>query len=223
MWIEGMMQARAIVAQSPVRRRLGVRALLEWAFADECAGLDFEEEDGRAAMRLGVDPIWRMMRQAELGCRVDGGGHVGLEPARHDDAEIVAAVVANLPVARGGRSMAVRIAELARARSVPDWMPEARPRVMPVAWRGNRHGRRAATEVCGLEHVWHKRRWVTVERRCCPVHIAPTPAQIASARRGYLAWWGALMHLRGELEALELARHVVTDDMPPVAPWDTRG
>ena len=147
----------------------------------------------------------------------------GAEPARHSDAEIVAAVVARLPVGQGGRAMAVRIAELARARVAPDWMPGAQPRVVPVGWRNHKHGAHAVTEVCGEDRHVHRGRVVRRERRWCPVVIRPTASQIAAARRGYLDWWGALLHLQAELRAIGLERHLITRAMPPMVPWREGG
>lgn len=221
-----MMQVRAMdmAVREPIRRALPVQALLEWAFADECAQLDFDEEAGRAYDRLAVDPIWRMMRQAELGCRIDGGRHVGLEPRRAEDAELIAAVVARLPVAHGGRSMAVRVVELARARSAPDWMEGARPRVEPVTWRKNRHGWHAGSEVAATEWITTRHGRVRpYEVRYCPVVVRPTAQQIAAARRGYLDWWGALLYLRADLAHAGLQRHAVSKVMPPMTPWRLDG
>lgn len=197
-----------------VRTPVGVRDLLEWAFSVECVQLDFDEEAGRA-VSYSVDPIYRMMRQAELGCRIDGGG----ESPRHSDAELIAAVVARLPVAHGGKGMAVRVAQLARACDDPDWMPGAVPRVVPADWKCNRHGWHAATERVGVERVLHRGRIREVEVRACPITWAPSAARIASARREYLAWWGALMHVAMELRTIDLAGWRVTDSMPDLEPW----
>ena len=196
------------------RTPIGVRDLLEWAFSVECAQLDFDEEAGRA-VSYAVDPIYRMMRQAELGCRVDGGG----ESPRHSDAEIIAAVVARLPVAHGGKGMAVRVAQLARACDEPDYMGGETPRVVPADWRCNRHGWRAATERVGVERVMHRGRVREVEVRACPITWSPSAARIASARREYLAWWGALMHIAIELRGIDLAGWRVTAAMPDLEPW----
>ena len=88
--------------------------------------------------------------------------------APHDDAEIIAAVLANLPDLVGGTRMAVCIAELARAGLQPDWRPDAEPRLEPV--ERNRKGQ-ANTEVCDVLHVPRPMRngrrgtmWVSPER-----------------------------------------------------------
>ena len=154
-------------------------------------------------------------RQAELGCRVDGGG----ESPRHSDAEIIAAVVARLPVAHGGKGMAVRVAQLARACDEPDYMGGEMPRVVPVTWKSNQHGWHAGTERVGVERVLHRGRIREVEVRACPITWSPSAARIASARREYLAWWGALMHIAMELRTIDLAGWRVTASMPDLEPW----
>ena len=59
------------------RRRVGLREvsvleLLEWAFAVEHAELSDPDELVPVASGAGME--WRLMQQARLGCRVDGGG-----------------------------------------------------------------------------------------------------------------------------------------------------
>lgn len=207
-----------------VRRHVPVQGLLEWAFGVERVGLDFDEFAPRPGM--GIEA--RLMEQAQLGCRVDGGGW----SARATDAEIVAAVVSGLPLAQGGRRMAVAVAELARARMVPDWMPGAVPRLVPVDWkRASRHGGALArTDVAGH---WDEEKWIPnpkchssrirrVKRhevRFCPCRWSPSADRIAAARRFYLDWWGALLHLQAALKAVGLDEHVVTSDMPDLTPW----
>lgn len=120
--------------------------------------------------------------------------------------------------------MAVRVAELARAGRVPDWMRDARPRCVPSAWRNTKHGVFAATETCGQVEVIHRGRRVVHPLIMCPVTYTPTSQQIASARRDWLAWWGALLHIGYELRCYaRLSTVEVTQDMPPMTPWITRG
>ncbi len=211
----------------PAKERIGVQRLLEWAFACERVHLDFDEF--APAPCVGIEFV--LMRQAMLGAKIDGGGR----SPRATDAEIVAAVVAGLPVAQGGRGMAVTVASLARSRTVPDWMPGAEPRLVPVAWkRGNQHGAGTArTESAGhwFEEVTApnpKRPSTAIRRlkrhdiRFCPCRWYPSSARIAAARRGYLDWWGALLHLQGRLRSVGMDRFYVTDAMPPMTPWRCR-
>lgn len=227
---DGSARLQIAPAVHPVAgRKVGVaiRDLLEWAFQREFAQLDF----GRISS-LGGHPLpgfgmeFVLIEQARLGCRVAGGGHS--DP--HPDADVVAAALAALPEAYGGRPMAVRIAELARVGQVPDWMADGTPRLYPVATHTNRHGTHAKTAdaaelgVAGWPH-WKRRnrKNVLVEEVVpyCPTIWRPTPDKIAAARRAYLAWWGALLELRTNLQiGAPLTAFVVTDAMPPMRPWE---
>lgn len=199
--------------------------LLVWAFQRECAQLDFDRHGVSAAGWGYVSSTAAIIQHEQLGCRVDGGGRS--DP--HPDADVVASAVASLPEARGGRGMAIRVAELARAGAVPDWMPDAVPRVVPVETHTNRHGTRAKTvdaSVFGWEG-WapqprRNRKGVVVRDpvRVCPVMVRPSADQIARARRAYLDWWGALLELREGFRAYGgLSAFAVVEAMPVMAPW----
>lgn len=197
------------------KRALSVVRALQWAFAVEHVSVEFDEvnPDGYT---VGCDRIWRMMRQAELGCRVDGGG----TSRRADDAEVIASIVARLPVAQGGKAMALTVAHYARACCAPDPMVGAAPRVVPRdGWRLTKHGEFACTEVVGKVETVYRGRKVQHDLVACPVSYSPSAAQIASARRRYLDWWGALLHLRHELATCGLGTVELTQDMPPMTPW----
>lgn len=209
------------IPAAPRVRPLGVCALLEWAFAAECAQLDFDEVGSSSGgQRRGVSMEAVLMERAILGgVRIDTS--VGCSvPA--DDAEIIASIVSALPVACGGRPMAIRVAELARAARTPDWMDGAAPRVEPARWRKSPSGYRAAQAEGDAWTYRSRRGWVTVHAMCCPVVISPTARQIAAARRAYLDWWGALLDIQSRLRSAGLTRHVVTPDMPPMRPWHER-
>lgn len=220
---------QAMVAQRPrpqlvpATRPMGIRAALEWAFGVEKVGLDL---DNLPEWHVGTDTIWRLMRQHELGCRVDGGGR----SEAHADAEVIASFVAALPIARGGGSMAVRIAELARAGLAPDPMLDARLRCVPLDMaHGNRFGPRAKAEEVPADEPGQWGRVVSRGRpragsMWCRVTYTPTAAQVAAARRGWLSWWGALLYLAQDLRTCGRLEHVViTQEMPPLAPWEQRG
>ncbi|RAP38875.1 hypothetical protein BYZ73_21665, partial [Rhodovulum viride] len=122
----------------PTRRAMPVRAALEWAFGTECARFDHDEigaVGGTGWRSYGMEYV--AIQQEQLGARVD------TSPGRswpHDDAELIATVVRNvLPW-----YAATQVADLARAGRTPDWMPDARPRCVPVKWRETSHGPRAA-------------------------------------------------------------------------------
>ncbi|PQV52883.1 hypothetical protein LX70_03989 [Defluviimonas denitrificans] len=213
---------RPAVVACREKKAVGVQQILEWAFGRECAQI---RTDPHARLegetRPGVDMIWIMAKRAELGgVRIDTS--IG-RSYPHDDAEIVAAIVENLPSNRGGIGMAIRIAELARAGITPDWMPGARPRVVPLlGWRDSKHGEFARTQVCEVIEWKHRGRKMRREVRCCPVTYAPSAQQIAAARRGYLDWWGALQELSVNLRCVSLRDHMVTDHLPPRTPWERR-
>ena len=207
-------------------RLVSIRGLLEWAFQRELASLDFNEVQSSSGwLPSSVSMEYRMMEQAKLGCRVDGGGRS--DP--HPDADIVVSALAALPQALGGRRTAMWIAELARAGREPDWMPDARPRLVPGDTHTNRHGTFARTEdAAGLGAAgWPRqprrnRKGVVVYDRVlfCPARWYPTGSQIAAARRAYLQWWSVLLELRNTFQIHNnLSAHVVTDDMPVMSPW----
>ena len=204
---------------------VSTRSLIEWAFAREKAQLEFEDDVMRASGYGYVSSTAAIIQHEQLGCRIDGGGRS--DP--HPDADVVAAAVAALPEARGGHRMAVWVAELARAGRVPDCMVDARPVVRPVETHVNRWGEMAKTaDAAALGSLgWpaqarRNRKGVVVQDAVlfCPVRITPTVDQIASARRAYLDWRGALMDLRDSFTAYGgLTAWRVTDELPPLRPW----
>ncbi|WP_210880227.1 hypothetical protein [Roseovarius autotrophicus] len=202
------------------KRALGVQAALEWAFRVEKAQLDLPPPQHITEEGFGFGLEYVLMQRAALGCKIDGGQHK-MGSYTHADAEVIAATVAGIPDSLGGKRMAIRVAELARAGLTPDWMPGAVPRCVPGGTRENQHGVRAVTEVVGTECVLSRGRWRSVEVLACPVIWRPHPEQIASARRGYEDWWRALDWLRDGLMAGGMLREVeVTAAMPKVRPWN---
>ncbi|WP_339767156.1 hypothetical protein [uncultured Pseudosulfitobacter sp.] len=202
--------------QGRVRREISIQRLLEWAFADECAQVDFEDA-GTLAQGYGhVGNAYRMAQRGALGCRIDGGGVSYPDP----DADLVASAVATLPEGCGGRRMAVQIAELARARNVPDAFVGVEPRCEPKGWRENRFARRAETQSLGIMIDRSGLRPRRYDVRVCPVVYRPDGAQVAAARRNYLQWWSALIELRTTFELNNsLSRWFVSHNMPPMTPW----
>ncbi|MEL5878936.1 hypothetical protein [Cereibacter sphaeroides] len=212
-----MRQARRV---APARREMSIERALVWAFQTECASVDFAEEAAPDSYRRAISSAWLVAQRGAIGCRIDGGGHS--LPA--DDAEMIASAVAALPPEHGGRGMAVKIAALARAGLRPDWMPGARPRCVPRDWRRSKHGMFARIEVVDEIVTVHRGRRVVRPVEACPVTYAPSHAQIAAARREWLTWWGALLHLGHELRTLDILSTVqLTADMPPMSPWREEG
>jgi len=205
-----------------VKRALGVQAALEWAFRVEKAQLELPErpdpERGSGTgTGFGLEQV--LLQRAALGCKVDGGRYK-MGSYTNADAEVIAATVAGMSDSLGGKRMAIRVAELARAGMTPDWMPGAVPRCVPVEMKRNRHGDRAVTEVVGTEQVQVRGKWRTVEVRACPVRFSPDSRQIEAARCAYVDWWQALAWVRDGLSAGDMLREMeLTAAMPKVQPW----
>ena len=135
------------------KRSMSVQQALEWAFRIEHAQLELPEPpDPEREQGFGFGLEYVLLQRAALGCKVDGGQHK-LGSYTHEDAEVIAATVAGMPDSLGGKRMAIRVAELARAGLTPDWMPGAVPRCVPVEVKRNQHGERATTTVVGTERV----------------------------------------------------------------------
>ena len=205
------------------KRSLSIQQALEWAFRVEHAQLELPEpetDDGEPRS-FGLQHV--LAQRAVLGTAVDGGRYK-LGSYTHPDAEVIAAIVAGLPDSVGGKRMAIRVAELARAGMTPDWMPGAVPRCVPVDMKRNRHGDRAVSEVVGTERALVDGKWRSVEVRACPVRFSPDKRLIDSARQSYEDWWQALDWVRDGLSACELLRDVeLSEAMPSMQPWTRRG
>jgi hypothetical protein len=200
---------------------MSVQQALEWAFRVEHAQLELPEPpDPEREQGFGFGLEYVLLQRAILGCKVDGGQYK-IGSYTHEDAEVIAATVAGMPDSLGGKRMAIRVAELARAGLTPDWMPGAVTRCVPVDIKRNRHGDRAVSVVVGTERVLVKGGWRSVEVRACPVMFRPHPDQIAAARRSYEDWWRALGWVRDGLIAGMMLQEVeVTTAMPKAQPWD---
>jgi hypothetical protein len=205
------------------KRVMTVQQALEWAFRVEHAQLELPEPpDPERGQGFGFGLEYVLMQRAALGCKIDGGQYK-MGTYTHEDAEVIAATVAGMPDNLGGKRMAIRVAELARAGLTPDWMPGAVPRCVPVEMKRNRHGDHATTVVVGTERVLSRGKWRTVEVRACPVTFSPHPQQIEAARRAYDDWWRALVWVRDGLRTSSILRDFeILPAMPKVMPWETR-
>lgn len=200
-------------------RAMSVQRMLEWAFRDECASLELPERDAPEDRGTGFGMEYVLLQRARLGGSIDCSAGAKSDP--HEDAEAVAAITSNLPDIVGGRRMAIRVSEIARAGTTPDWMPGATPRYEAKEWHQNTHGRWAGTESLGeyREVVRGKRK--TTDIRWCPVVLRPDPAVIARVRADYVDWWFALSEIRRNIAASGMLRqHSITNVMPPMAPWE---
>ena len=202
-----------------VKRALGVQAALEWAFRVEKAQLELPLPRDVSEESSGFGLEYVLMQRAALGCKVDGGQYK-MGSYTHPVAEVIAATVAGMPDGLGGKRMAIRVVELARAGLTPDWMPGAVPRCVPVEMKRNRHGDRAVTEVVGTEQVQVSGKRRTVEVRACPVRFSPDSRQIEAARRAYDDWWQALGWIRDGLTDGGMLRETdLTAALPKARPW----
>ena len=208
------------VGSSRPTRSMSVQQALEWAFRVEHAQLELPEPpDPEREHGFGFGLEYVLLQRAILGCKVDGGQYK-IGNYTHEDAEVIAATVAGMPDSLGGKRMAIRVAELARAGLTPDWMPGAVPRCVPVETRRNQHGERATTVVLGIERVLSRGKWRTVEVLACPVTFSPHPQQIEAARRAYDDWWRALDWVGDGLrEGAGLREIKVGHAMPRATPW----
>lgn len=205
------------------KRVMSVQQALEWAFRTEHAQLELPEPpDPERGQGFGFGLEYVLMQRAALGCKIDGGQYK-MGTYTHEDAEVIAATVAGMPDNLGGKRMAIRVAELARAGLTPNWMPGAVPRCVPVEMKRNRHGDHATTVVVGTERVLSRGKWRTVEVRACPVMFRPDARQIESARRDYQAWRRALGWIQEGLISGEMLREVeIISAMPADKPWSTK-
>ena len=205
-----------------VKRALGVQAALEWAFRIEKAQLELPMPEDTTGESYGYGLEHVLLQRAALGCRIDGGQHK-IGSYTHEDAEVIAACVVGMPGDLGGRRMAIRVAELARAGLTPDWMPGAVPRCLPVEVKRNQHGERAATTVVGTAKMLSRGKWRRVDILACQITFSPHPRQIEAARRAYDDWWQALGWVRDGLIAGGMLREMqMKEAMPKVKPWELR-
>lgn len=205
-----------------VKRAMSVQQALEWAFRVEKAQLELPLPKGMSEEGFGFGLEYVLLQRAALGCEIDGGRHK-LGGYTHEDAEVIAATVAGMPDALGGKRMAIRVAELARAGLTPDWMPGAVPRCVPVETKRNQHGARATTIVVGTERILTRGKWRIVEVLACPVTFSPHLEHIEAARCAYEDWWRALDWVQDGLTAGGMLRDVeVTSSMPSARPWEKR-
>jgi hypothetical protein len=202
------------------KRVMSVQQALEWAFRVEHAQLALPEPaNPEREQGFGFGLEYVLMQCAALGCKIDGGQYK-MGTHTHKDAEVIAATVAGIPDNLGGKRMAMRVAELARAELTPDWMPGAVSRCVPVEVKRNQHGARATAIVVGMERVLSRGKWRTVEILACQVAYSPHPEQIKAARQAYISWWQALNWLMDRLLNSQLLREVeLTPSMPKPKPW----
>jgi hypothetical protein len=201
---------------------MAVQGLLEWAFASECASLEFDElAQASGGQRPGVGAEYRIIEQLKLGTRPGVGVRPDTSPGRswpHDDADVVASVLRHAVPFR----TAVWVADLARARRTPCWDLGA-PRLRPREWSKRNHlGTYGKAEPVRVVEYVSRGRVRRREELWVPCEWVPCAQQVSAARRGWLEWWGALLAVQGGLRAADLRSVAVSDRMPPMEPWIER-
>ncbi|QIZ79063.1 hypothetical protein [Thalassovita gelatinovora] len=193
------------------KEMVGIKALLEWAFAVEKADLSVTMDHSELGGYGYASSTAAIMRHEQLGCRIDGGG----KSDPHPDAEAVADMLVNC----ASWSMAIRVAELSRAGRVPEW-DLGQQRLQPRAWSKRNHlGQHGKTEVCRVVEYVQRGRQRRREDLWVPCCWVPSHCQIAAARRDYLDWWGALLELSSALNGYNFDKFHLIDRMPPMTPW----
>lgn len=200
-----------------IRRVMSVQRALEWAFADEKAQIDFDETGAHEFDRVGVDPLWRAMQEALVGCKVDGGGTS--DPSA--DAQIIASIVESVL----DRKTALDVVMWARSRACPNWLPQgARSFVYPEQWDFDADGRMVGQVAYGPRTPYRdamgKRReyrpsWV-------PVRASYSGAVLDAARMAYLDWVEALGVVALALRQRGLLETEITPVLPVPDPWNSR-
>ncbi|MDH2325993.1 hypothetical protein QCN27_03840 [Cereibacter sp. SYSU M97828] len=214
----GARKAQDMVSYGRAKKPVSIQRLLEWAFRRERVQLELPKaEEAMIGAGYGIGSSLRLIRRAELGCRIDGGGS---SPC-HEDAETVAAILSHLSDVYGGHRFAAQMAEWARMGITPDWMPGAQPKVVPAIIEPSaKGGRPTRSVVAGIDAYDVDGRLVEYEVRVCPITWSPSPSQIAAARREYMRWRLALREVRLNLVTSGMLRaHELTDAMPPQEPW----
>ncbi|MGB2203177.1 MAG: hypothetical protein ACPH5G_17745 [Pseudooceanicola atlanticus] len=219
--------SRPVIGKTPppyeIPAEMSVRQALEWAFLTERASMDADEIGAVAGFGFrgrGAEAV--IEERFHLGKRKIDTSFGRSEPA--EDAQLVASVLRNeLPW-----YAATWIADLARAGRAPVEMVFETPRLNPVEWHTNQHGRRGRTAdaaelgAFGWKPVRRRnRKGIIVAEKVeyTPCHWSPTWSQIAAARRAYLDWWGHLLTIQYALRAAGPRRFSVTKEMPPLSPW----
>lgn len=215
-----------------MKRQFNIMQALEWAFLREKAQLVFPDDSAPEDRGFGFGMEYVLIQRAKLGgVRIDTSPGVS-DP--HIDAETIAGTVAALPEWAGGRRMATIVAEHARTRSAPDWMPDATPRIEPREWaRANQHGQQGKTERIGtyIETITTRhprnparqiKRNLRHEIRWTPISYRPAPREIERAREAYEKWWEAIDAIRFALSQSRLFDVTITGYMPPRRPWLTQ-
>jgi len=180
-----------------MRKSIDIERLLVWTYQDQAADA-VARRGGMYILAGHRDSVAAVAARGALGCRIQGGGPFGYSANDlHPDAETVHDTVKGLPADRIGL-----VISHAKGGTRPDWMPDARPKAVPVL-RGNGKPR--------VEYGPDKR------PSYCPVRFEPDPGHVAFLRGVWRTWWDALAVLAGKLDG-ELGRKVLGPPFPR-EPW----
>lgn len=211
--------------QAKYKRAVTIQWILEWAFRKECATLDLPDETPVELRPTGYGMEYVLIERAKLGgVKIDTS--IG-KSYPHDDAETVAAIVANLGNQFGGRRSAILVAEFSKKGTTPDWMPNAIPKLEPIDWierAGKPKSPKTAVDRFETVRLWDNKanryRRTEVAVKYTPCTLRPDPSAIKSARKLYSEWWIAINAIRIDLIASNMLREfAITNEMPKSEPW----
>ena len=212
-------------------KRISICELVEWAFSVEHAELILPSDHDPAVRGAGLSMEYILIERAKLGASIDTSRGRS-EP--HFDAEIVAGSLSKMAREHGVQQV-LTVWQSAKSGLAPDWMEGAVPRLEPIEWKAanqtGRQGRTAVVDVMfepiSVPHPKNPAKRITrqkkIEIRWTPCHWVPDPQEITSARAEYQSWASMMMLLRADLVLGGLLRaHVLTAELPPLAPWKAR-
>lgn len=199
-FIDGYLAAEAI----------SVEGLVTWVYHRQrahCAGPAGAEWAVLSSPGYSADGVYAAGRLGLLGTSIDRPTFASRMVAAsgvHADAEAVHGLISNR------RDLGAALLVLhGKALSRPDWLPDARPRIVPVLT-----GR-------GSPKVAYDR---SRKPSYCPLEYLDPVEYVEAARLEWLTWWTALADLAEELRAgRHLRRFRILEDLPPAEPWQAIG
>lgn len=209
---------------------LSIMQALEWTFVAQCASLELPDLRDIEDRGFGFGMEYILIQRAKLGgVKIDGGSG---PDQTHEDAEAIAAIVANLPESLGGRRMALMICEIARSGLLPNWMEGAVPKLEPInVQTAGRYAGMGKSEPCGVyvekyqvAHPHNKARFITRtkrhEIRWTPCRWNPSRGEIEATRQRYTDWRNALAGIRDAFSGTRVLREITLSEvLPPDRPW----
>lgn len=183
------------------RAAIDIQDLLVWTYQDQAA--DVVSRTGAAGLYPAGcrSNLLAIRRNGRLGTRIDCAGSAARGGAdMHPDAEAVHDAVRTLKPPWIGL-----VIDCAKTGSVPDWMPGAVPKPVPVP-RGD-----------GKPRMEYHDPGTRRKPAYCLLRYDPEPEHLAFVRRVYVEWWDAMAALVAKLPDLE--DHAVSGPSVPREPW----